>query len=109
MDFIQLFITPELFCRWEQLLDELNVVHQMYPYSLSNSGITEDVKCAFLIELAEPLIEIVNKYTNLFVSLTPRDHRPVLKDCLDALITKYGRNILVLNYQIIMSFFISTG
>lgn len=54
----------ELFCKWEQLLEELDMVHQIYLYSLSDSGITVDVKCAFLIELAEPLIEIVKKHTN---------------------------------------------
>lgn len=40
-------ITADLFYRWEKLLDELDVVHQMYLYSVSNSGITVDVKCAF--------------------------------------------------------------
>lgn len=52
-------ITADLYCKWENLLDELDVVHQMYLYSLSNSGMTVDIKCAFLIELAEPLVEIV--------------------------------------------------
>ena len=52
-------LTTDLFCKWQQLLDELDVVHQMYLYSLSDSGITVDVKCAFLIELAEPLVEII--------------------------------------------------
>ncbi len=86
-------LTTELFCKWEQLLDELDMVHQMYLYSLSDSGITVDVKCAFLIELAEPLIEIVKKYTNFFTSLTPGARGTSLKNCLDALITKYGVDI----------------
>lgn len=86
-------VTAELFCKWEQLLDELDVVHQMYLYSLSDSRITVDVKCAFLIELAEPLIEIVKKHTNFFVSLTPGSRGTSLKNCLDALITKYGVDI----------------
>lgn len=86
-------LTPKLFYKWEILLDELDVVHQMYLYSLSDSGITVDVKCAFLIELAEPLIEIVKKHTNLFSSLTPGTRGTSLKNCLDALITKYGVDI----------------
>lgn len=85
--------TPELFYKWEQLLDELDMVHQMYLYSLSNSKITVDVKCAFLIELAEPLIEIVKAHTNLFSSLTPGARGTSLKNCIDALITKYGIDI----------------
>lgn len=86
-------LTPELFEKWEELLTELDVVHQMYLYSLSNSGITVDVKCAFLIELAEPLVEIVKKHTNFFASLKPGERGTSLKNCLDALITKYGVNI----------------
>jgi len=86
-------LTTELFCEWEQLLVELDVVHQMYLYSLSDSRITVDVKCAFLIELAEPLIEIVKKHTNFFVSLIPGTRGTSLKNCLDALITKYGVDI----------------
>lgn len=86
-------LTSKLFYKWELLLDELDVVHQMYLYSLSDSGITVDVKCAFLIELAEPLIEIVKKHTALFSSLTPGTRGTSLKNCLDALITKYGVDI----------------
>ena len=86
-------LTTELFCKWEQLLEELDMVHQIYLYSLSDSGITGDVKCAFLIELAEPLIEIVKKHTNFFSSLTPGPRGASLKNCLDALITKYGVDI----------------
>lgn len=86
-------LTAELFDKWEKLLDELDVVHQMYLYSLSNSGITVDVKCAFLIELAEPLVEIVKGHTNYFSTLIPGARGTTLKSCLDALITKYGVDI----------------
>ncbi|MCH5270743.1 MAG: hypothetical protein J1E83_08340 [Lachnospiraceae bacterium] len=86
-------LTPELFNKWEKLLEELDVAHQVYLYSLSNSGITVDVKCAFMIELSEPLVEIVKEHTNLFASLKPGTRTTSLKDCLDALITKYGVDI----------------
>ena len=100
-------LTAELFDKWQQLLDELDVVHQMYLYSLSNNGITVDVKCAFLVELAEPLIEIVKNNTNFFTSLIPGSHGTTLKNCLDALITKYGveifREELLNNYEQVLS------
>lgn len=86
-------ITADLLCKWENLLDELDMAHQMYLYSLSNSGMTVDIKCAFLIELAEPLVEIVKKHTNFYASLTPGARGTSLKNCLDALITKYGVDI----------------
>jgi len=89
-DFI---ITADLFDRWEKLLDELDIVHQMYLYALSRSKMPVDIKCAFLIELAEPLVEIVKKYTNFYASLTPGSRGTSLKNCLDALITKYGVEI----------------
>ena len=105
-------LTTELYLKWEQLLDELDVVHQMYLYSLSDSGITVDVKCAFLIELAEPLIEIVKKHTNFFASLTPGARGTSLKNCLDALITKYGvdifRSELSNNYEQFLSAMINS-
>ena len=86
-------INSELYDRWERLLDELDVVHQMYLYSLSDSKVTVDVKCAFLIELAEPLIEIVKENTKFFSSLNPGERGTTLKNCIDALITKYGEEI----------------
>ena len=105
-------LTAELFYKWEQLLDELDVVHQMYLYSLSDSKITVDVKCAFLIELAEPLIEIVKEHTKLFSSLTPGARGTSLKNCLDALITKYGVDIfnqeLSSDYELFLSVMVNS-
>lgn len=46
-----------------------------------------------MIELAEPLIEIVKKHTNFFSSLTPGLRGTSLKNCLDTLIKKYGVDI----------------
>lgn len=86
-------LTSQLFSKWEELLEELDMVHQVYLYSLSNSGITVDVKCAFMIELSEPLIEIIKEHTNFYSSLIPGDRNTSLKNCLDALITKYGTDI----------------
>ena len=86
-------LTAELFEKGVNLIHELDVVHQMYLYSMSNSKITVDVKCAFLIELAEPLIEIVKEYTKFFSSLSSGNRGISLKNCIDALITKYGEDI----------------
>lgn len=100
-------LTEQLFYKWEQLLEELDVVHQMYLYSLSDSKITVDVKCAFLIELAEPMIEIIKEHTNCFSSLVPGTRGTSLKSCLDALIRKYGVDIfekeLASNYTLFLS------
>lgn len=92
VDFENVF-TPDLFSKWDDLLDELGVVHQMFLYSVSDSKITIDVKCAFLIELAEPIVEVVKERTHYFASLEPGRRGTTLKNCLDALITKYGEEI----------------
>lgn len=86
-------ITPELYDKWLKLLDDLDIVHQVYMYSLSASEKMADVRYAFLAELAEPLMEIVKLYTKSFVSLTPGEKGTTLKNCLDVLISKYGETI----------------
>lgn len=65
-------ITPEIYGAWIALLDELDIVHQMFLYSVSDSKMPIDAKCAFLIELAEPLVEVVKVHTHLYSSLSQR-------------------------------------
>lgn len=89
----EIIITSKLFADWQMILDELSIVHQMYLYSVSDSKMPIDVKCAFLIELAEPLVEIVKTYTHFYSSLNPGDRGTSLKMCIDALISKYGTDI----------------
>lgn len=83
-------ITPKSYGAWTKLLDELDIVHQMFLYSVSDSKIPIDAKCAFLIELTEPLVEVVKEHTHLYSSLTPGERGISLKMCVDALISKYG-------------------
>ena len=86
-------ITPELYGKWIKLLKDLDIVHQVYMYSLSAGEKMADVRYAFLAELAEPLMEIVKLRTKSFVSLTPGEKGTTLKNCLDVLISKYGETI----------------
>lgn len=92
MDY-EAIITPELFTDWQELLVELDIVHQMFLYSVSDSKMPIDAKCAFLIELAEPLVEIVKAHTHFYSSLNPGERGTSLKMCVDALISKYGTDI----------------
>lgn len=86
-------ITPELYSKWQVLLDELDISHQMFLYSVSDSRMPIDVKCAFLIELAEPMVEIAKIYTPFFEELQPGEEGTSLKKCIRALISQYGRDI----------------
>lgn len=89
----EMIITPELFNKWQELLDELDIVHQMFLYATSDSKMPIDVKCAFLIELSEPLVEVVKANTHFYSSLKPGEKGTSLKMCVDALILKYGEDI----------------
>lgn len=59
-------LSVSLLNEWQILLDELGVVNQMYLYAASAAGFTNDVKCAFLVELSESLIEIIGKESTLY-------------------------------------------
>lgn len=74
-------------------LSEVAYDKEMFLYSVSDSKITIDVKCAFLVELAEPIVEVVKERTYYFASLEPGSRGTTLKNCLDALIIKYGKEI----------------
>ena len=85
-------LNSDLYDKWEHLLEELDIAHQMYLYAMGDTKITVDVKCAFLIELAETLVEVLKVYTNSFQKLKPGDGTS-LKACVKALIEEYGKDI----------------
>ena len=86
-------LTPALYEKWESILEDLDVAHQVYLYSLCDTNQPVDLRCAFLIELAEPVVEIVKANCPLFESLNPGKQGTSLRDCLRALITTYGSDI----------------
>ena len=83
-------ITPELYLKWETIIEELDMVHQTFLYTICNSKQPIDLKCAFLIELSEALVEIAKEHTNYFAELKPGPKATSLKDCISALIKQYG-------------------
>lgn len=85
-------LNTDLYDKWEQLLEELDIAHQMYLYAMGDTKITVDVKCAFLIELAETLVEVLKVYTNSFQKLKPGNGTS-LRACVKALIEEYGKDI----------------
>lgn len=85
-------LNSDLYDKWEQLLEELDIAHQMYLYAMGDTKITVDVKCAFLIELAETLVEVLKVYTNSFQKLKPGNGTS-LKVCVRTLIEEYGKDI----------------
>jgi hypothetical protein len=84
-----------LFVQWQKLLEELDIVNQVYLYSTAKTGITVDIRLAFLIEMAEPLIEILNAKKKLD-SKKKKFH---LKECIKVLINTYGNVIFAKERQ----------
>lgn len=101
-------LTSDLFNKWVALLEELGVVHQVFLYAVSDSKITTDVKCAFLIEMAEPILEILNETTHKFDSLIQNKKQMKLKKCLEALIEAYGNVIFDTERTNPLSIFLQT-
>ena len=79
-------LSEKMYERWEEVLGELGVVNQMYLYAVSDNGMTNDIKCAFLIELAEPLSEILQSEGILLKV----DKNLSLRSCLRMIIKEYG-------------------
>lgn len=76
--------------KWLTLLDELDITNQVYLYMLADSGMPVDLRLAFLVEIAEPMVEMVNKEKGIYPSLHPGERGTNLKQCLNALINTYG-------------------
>lgn len=83
-------LTADLYEKWVKLVEELDISHQVYLYSMSANGTPVDLKVAFLIELAEPLVELVKKKTGMFQSLSQGVTGTTLKKCLCELIKEFG-------------------
>ena len=84
-------LSSELFEKWRILLDELGVVNQMYLYATSSAGFTNDVKCAFLVELSESLMEIIQS-EDIKLQRYPNE-KGKLKPCLRTIINYYGKTL----------------
>lgn len=82
-------LTESLFEKWQDLLEELGVINQMYLYATSDCGFTNDVKCAFLVELAESLTEIIGKENILLQKF--QGEQGNLKICLRTIIINFGQ------------------
>ena len=103
-------LSAELFNKWEILLEELGVVNQMYLYATSSAGFTNDVKCAFLVELSESLMEIIQSEDIKLQRKSNREGK--LKSCLRTIINYYGkilfRNEIEFDLEKILSCLVNT-
>ncbi len=60
-----------LFQQWNEMCDNLGIIHQMYLYSCYSSDITPDVKLALLLQTFEPISDILNDKGKIVLTKTP--------------------------------------
>ena len=92
-------INADIFSKWCNLVEDLDIIHQVFLYNTSSIGLTIDAKIASVIEVFEPLVELITEYTNQFSSLKPGEKGTTLKMCLDAIISMYGKDIFDTAYS----------
>lgn len=85
--FFEQVIDDSILIKWQDLLLELDIAHQIFLYASSMNAIPTDMFVAFLIELAEPLFELVKVKKNRFNS---SKNRTTLRNCIDEIIKEYG-------------------
>lgn len=86
-------LNAELIEKWNSLLEELGIAHQVFLYSMSDNKMTVDLNFAFLVELAEPFAELLKEKTYFCQSLVPGERGTTLKMCVDTLIMIFGKDI----------------
>lgn len=86
-------LTTDLYKQWSSLIDDLDIVYQVFLYVLSDNKMTADLNFAFLAELAEPFTELVKERTYYCQTLNPGERGTTLKMCVDNLIVLYGTDI----------------
>lgn len=86
-------LSDDVYSEWRELLDLLDMAYQVFLYSQSDDGMPVDVKSAFMVELAEPFIELVKEKTVFFQTLEPGERSTSLRMCIDAIITRFGTDV----------------
>lgn len=86
-------LTNDLYNKWISLIEDLDIAFQVFLYTLSDNKMTVDLNFAFLVELAEPFVELLKERTYYCQSLTPGERGTTLKMCIDNIIVLYGADI----------------
>lgn len=86
-------LTNDLYKKWLSLIGDLDIAFQVFLYTLSDNKMTIDLNFAFLVELAEPLVELLKERTCYCQSLNPGERGTTLKMCIDNIIVLYGADI----------------
>lgn len=92
-------LSSDVLNRWIDIESELEIVHPMVLYAMSNLGVPVDLKAAILVEAFEPLFELIKKHHTDFI-IAPPQPRPngerdsKLRRILESTIQRYGLDIV---------------
>ena len=86
-------LNGDLLTMWIDVLSELDILHPMVLYSISNSGLPVDCKCAFLIEAFEALAELVAVKIPTYSLPSVGRRESKLGKYLSSLMDLYGRDV----------------
>lgn len=93
IDFSQV-LSEQLFTKWHELQVELDIIHKMVLYCLSDAQIPVDMKCAFLIEAFSGVGELIERKKDDFtMPQKERKDQSELRMRLEYIIEHYGQVI----------------
>lgn len=95
-----------LIARFQQLRDDMGIVFNVLMYA-QGGGLLCDVRVAFAVELAEPMVELCKTRTGRFQSLNPGSRGTTLADCVTALIVQFGRDLFADEIESDLSAFVN--
>ncbi len=88
------YLNDRVFDKWITIYKELDITHHMVLYSLADTGMPIDYKCAFLIESFKVLFELIEKYDLSFKRPQGLSRNELkLRQYIKLIIEKYGRDI----------------
>ncbi len=103
----QEILTSEILLRWEKLSEQLDIAYQVFLYAQADNRNPVDMNFAFLVELAEPFVELIRENTFLCRTIDPKERNTTLKMCVDAIITHFGTTIFATELRDNYSCFLS--
>ena len=86
-------LNGDVYAKWKDLLEQMDISYQALLYALSDNKLPVDMNLAFLVELAEPFVELVKENTFYCQTLSPGDRGTTLKMCIDSMVTHFGTDI----------------
>ena len=86
-------VNAELFQKWNEIKDELDLIHKMVLYCLSSVQMPKDMQCAFMTEAFEGLSELISRRKSEIVFAKAKRDESQLKLNLLTYFDRFGNDI----------------